>query len=75
MKALSALVLLAVSAAACSQTPPRVAALLDRLQAYAKDYREHLPSLSCDESLTSQLIEKGKVKQEVKAEANHPGQP
>ena len=69
MKALLALLLLAVSAAACSQPSPRVAALLDHLQSYAKDYRERLPSLSCDESITSRVVENGKVKKEVRIEA------
>ncbi len=62
-------VLLALPAVAFSQPSPRVASLLDRLRAYAEDYRDHLPSLSCEETIVSQWVRDGKVKQEVRAEA------
>ena len=44
--------------------------LLPRLYTYAREYRAKLPSLSCDESITSQVLKKGKVKKEVKIEAS-----
>jgi hypothetical protein len=40
-----------------------------RVIAYAQAYREHLPSLECDETMLSQRVIKGKVRQEVKIEA------
>lgn len=69
MKALPTLVLVAVCAAACSQPTPRVSAVLDRLQSYAAEYRDRLPSFSCNESITSRRVYDGKVKEEVKIEA------
>jgi len=40
-----------------------------RVIAYAQAYREHLPSLECDESMLSQRVKNGKVKWEVKIKA------
>ena len=52
-----------------TQQAPSVVALLPRLYAYASEYRAKLPSLSCDESITSQLVVDGKIKKETKIEA------
>ncbi len=40
-----------------------------RVIAYAEAYREHLPSLECDETMLSQDVKNGKVKWEVKIKA------
>jgi hypothetical protein len=40
-----------------------------RVIAYAQAYREHLPSLECDEMMLSQRVKNGKVKWEVKIKA------
>jgi hypothetical protein len=40
-----------------------------RVIAYAQAYREHLPSLECDEAMLSQRVKTGKVKWEVKIKA------
>lgn len=40
-----------------------------RVIAYAKAYRENLPSLECDETMLSQRVKNGKVKWEVKVKA------
>jgi hypothetical protein len=40
-----------------------------RVIAYAQAYREHLPSLECDETMLSQRVKNGKVKWEVKIKA------
>lgn len=46
---------------------PSLDVLLDRLYAYAAQYRATLPSLSCDESIVSQELEyNGKVKRQVR---------
>jgi hypothetical protein len=37
--------------------------------AYAQAYRDHLPSLECDEAMLSQTVKNGKVKREVKIKA------
>lgn len=42
---------------------------LRRIISYTQAYREHLPSLECDETMLSQRVRKGKVKQEVKIKA------
>jgi hypothetical protein len=78
--ALAALALLAVAAPlfaqpdagtlAGHQNLPALDVLLDRLDAYAKQYQATLPSLSCDEQITSQALNrKGKVTWEVKAQS------
>jgi hypothetical protein len=55
-------------AAAGCQNLPSLDVLLGRLDAYAKQYQAALPSLSCDEQITSQALnKKGKVTSEVKA--------
>src|SRR5215469_5520025 len=57
------------TAVACQQLPS-LDVLLDRLDAYAKQYQETLPSLSCDEQITSQALnKKGKVTTEVRVES------
>jgi hypothetical protein len=40
-----------------------------RVIAFAQAYREHLPSLECDETMLSQEVKNGKVKREVKIKA------
>jgi hypothetical protein len=40
-----------------------------RVIAYAKAYRDHLPSLECDETMLSQRVKNGKVKRQVKIKA------
>lgn len=56
------------SVAGCQQLPP-LDVLLDRLYAYAKQYQATLPSLECDEQITSQALNKrGKVTREVKVQ-------
>jgi hypothetical protein len=42
---------------------------LSRVIAYAQAYRQHLPSLECDEAILSQKVKSGKVKQQVKVKA------
>lgn len=56
--------------AGCQDVPP-LDVLLDRLDAYAKQYQATLPSLSCDEQITSQAVNKrGKVTWEVKVQSS-----
>jgi hypothetical protein len=65
--AIAALLLPAVVA---GQTLPSVDVFLDRLDAYAKQYQSTLPSLSCDEQITSQTLNrKGKVTWEMKVQS------
>jgi hypothetical protein len=40
-----------------------------RVIAYAQAYRAHVPSLECDETMLSQRVKNGKVKQQVKIKA------
>jgi hypothetical protein len=40
-----------------------------RVFAYTQAYRQHLPSLECDETMLSQSVKNGKVKREVKIKA------
>jgi hypothetical protein len=62
-------VLLFPAVAGCQSLPP-LNVLLDRLEAYAKQYQATLPSLSCDEEITSQALnKKGKVTWEVKVQS------
>jgi hypothetical protein len=42
---------------------------IQRIIDYARNYREHLPSLECDEAMLSQHVKGGKVKQEVRIKA------
>jgi hypothetical protein len=42
---------------------------IQKVIAYAQAYRQHLPSLECDETILSQNIKNGKVKWEVKINA------
>lgn len=61
---------LAWSVAGECQQVPSLSVLLDRLDAYAKEYQATLPSLECDEQITSQALnKKGKVTWEVKIES------
>jgi hypothetical protein len=54
-----------LSGAQQSSDDPRLAQII----AYARSYREHLPSLECDETMLSQSVKKGKVKEQVKIAA------
>ena len=57
---------------AAMQTPdaaPSVENLLPQLFAYGRQYQARLPSLTCDESITSQEVRKGKVRKEVRIES------
>jgi hypothetical protein len=56
-------------ACAQAQQAPSVDELLPRLYAYAREYRAKLPSLSCDEAITSQVLKNGNVKKELLVEA------
>lgn len=57
-------------AAAECQSLPALDVLLDRLDAYARQYQATLPSLSCDEQIISQALnKKGKVTWESKVES------
>ena len=70
--ALAVLIFPAVTgpAAAGCQRVPSLDVLLDRLDAYAKQYHATLPSLSCDEQITSQALnKKSKVTWEVKIQS------
>lgn len=71
MKWFAALVLcllpIPLNAQQASPLPP-LNLLLDRLYAYAAQYRATLPSLSCEESIVSQALKKGKVGWQVTAE-------
>jgi hypothetical protein len=52
------------------QNLPSLDVLLDRLDAYAKQYQATLPSLTCDEQVTSQALnQKGKVTRQVKIQS------
>jgi hypothetical protein len=67
MKPFFALAVLIFPVVAGCQDLPRLEVLLDRLDAYANHYRATLPSLSCDELITSQALnKKGKVTRQVK---------
>jgi hypothetical protein len=67
MKHFCGLALILLPAVAGSQQSPSLDVVLDRLDAYASQYQSALPSLVCDEQITSQALnEKGKVTQEVK---------
>jgi hypothetical protein len=57
----------ASSPSSSSSGAPSLEVLLDRLYAYAAQYRATLPSLSCDESIVSQELDyNGKVKRQVR---------
>lgn len=67
IKALLAFGLLTLPAAAVGQNLPALNILLDRLDAYAKQYQASLPSLECDEQIVSQSLNaRGKVAWQVK---------
>src|ERR1700741_119809 len=70
MKHFLALAVFIFPVAAGCQDVPSLDVLLDRLDGYAKQYQATLPSLSCDERITSQALNKrGKVTWEVKIES------
>jgi hypothetical protein len=67
MKPFFAFAVLIFPAVARPQHPPSLDVLLDRLDAYTNQYQATLPSLSCDEQITSQALnKKGKVTGETK---------
>jgi hypothetical protein len=70
MKPFIALAILLYPAVAGCQQLPSLDTLLDRLNAYAKQYQATLPSLSCDAKITSQDVNrKGRIKREVKIQS------
>jgi hypothetical protein len=70
MKSFVALAALIFPALAVGQQTPPLNLLLDRLQAYASQYQAALPSLSCDELITSQALnKKGKVSWQIKIQS------
>jgi hypothetical protein len=69
MKILFALFLLLHFRSAGAQQPPSLETLLPRLYAYAQNYRATLPSLTCDESIASQVVKNAKVSKEMKIES------
>lgn len=70
MKPFFTLVVFLFSIVAGCQNTPSLNVVLDRLDAYAKQYQATLPSLSCDEQITSQALnKKSKVTREVKIES------
>jgi hypothetical protein len=70
MKLFFALAIVAFPAVAGSQQLPSLNVLLDRLDAYTTQYQASLPSLACEEQITSQALnEKGKVTQQVKIQS------
>lgn len=69
MKRILALAVLLLPAVAGGQHIPPLDVLLDRLYAYSRQYQAALPSLTCDEEITSQDVGKrGKVTREVKVQ-------
>lgn len=71
MKPLLALVLLISPAAAAYQRLPALDVFLDRLDQYAKQYQATLPSLECDEQITSQALnKKGRVTWDVETQSS-----
>lgn len=72
MRILFALAVLIVPATGVCQSRglPALDVLLDRLDIYAKQYQETLPSLSCDERITSQaLTKKGRLTRQVEIQS------
>jgi hypothetical protein len=69
MRVRFALLLGMFPALSAAQQAPSIEELLPRLYAYASEYRAKLPSLSCDESITSQLVVDGKIAKETRIEA------
>jgi hypothetical protein len=70
MKILTSAFLLAVPLLVVGQqTSNEEQAQVRRVIAYAQAYREHLPSLECDETMLSQSVKNGKVKRQVTIKA------
>ena len=70
MKPFFALAVVIFPAVAWCQQHPSLDVLLDRLDAYAKRYQATLPSLVCEEQITSQALNnKGKVTWEMKIQS------
>jgi hypothetical protein len=70
MKLFFALAIITFPAVAGSQQLPPLDVLLDRLDAYTNQYQATLPSLTCEEQITSQALNhKGKVTREVKIQS------
>jgi hypothetical protein len=68
MKILTSAILLAIPLLAAAQQPSSEQQVR-QIIAYAQAYREHLPSLECDETMLSQSVKNGKVKWEVTIKA------
>lgn len=64
-----ALILFLSGWAAHGQQTLPMESLLESLHAYSAQYRERLPSLTCDEHIVSEALKHGKVKKTVKIEA------
>ncbi len=70
MKLLLAVAVFIFPVVAGCQDTPSLEVLLDRLGAYAKQYQATLPSLQCNEQITSQVLnKKGKVTLDVKIQS------
>jgi len=70
MKPFFALAVIIFLVVAGCQDLPSLDVLLDRLDAYASQYQATLPSLSCDEQITSQALNrKGKATSELKIQS------
>lgn len=70
MKPFQALVFLMFPAAAACQRLPPLDVFPDRLDGYVEQYQATLPSLACDEQITSQATnKKGRVTWEVKTQS------
>jgi len=70
MKTLLAMAVFFFPVVAGCQGTPSLDVLLDRLVAYANQYQATLPSLSCDEQITTQALnKKGKVTWDVKIQS------
>ncbi len=52
------------------QAVPTVDQVTSQLYAYGREYIAKLPSLSCDEAITSQSVKKGKVQREVRIQSS-----
>jgi hypothetical protein len=63
------LLFLPLGSVQAQQPVPAIEKLLPQIYDNAREYLAKLPSLSCNESITSQALKKGKVQKEVKIES------
>lgn len=61
---------LPVASVRAQQPLPAVDQLISQLYTYGEQYIAKLPSLSCDEAITSQVIKNGKVQKEVRIQSS-----